>query len=555
MDAKLRWLSGIAAILVLGAASHAAPAAPAAAGTPDLAAGERWWAHVRYLADDKLEGRLTGSAGYRQAAAYVAQHFKEYGLQPAGVDGYYQPVHFLAQRIQAAASDLALVGAGGKVERLALGEDALLGARQPQPPAIEAPLVFVGYALHLPDAGFDDLAAVDCKGKIVVYLNGGPADISGALKSHARAAQEFAKALQGAGAVGAIALANPQSMDIPWARQALAASQPGMRIAEAAMQDVAGHFFVATFNPARAEKLFAGSGHTFSELLALADAGKPLPRFPLAVSLRAKVAATTEPVEAPNVAGLLRGSDPALASQVVVFSAHLDHLGVGEPIDGDRIYNGAMDNAAGVASLLEVARSMAAPGAARPRRSVLFLAVCGEEKGLLGSRYFAGHPTVPRGDLAADLNVDMFLPLFPLHYLTVQGLDESSLGDDARAVGAAMGVEIVADRHPDRNAFIRSDQYSFIRNGVPAVALGFGAAPGSPEEKTLREWITHRYHAPSDDVNQPVDLAAAGRFDAFVLALARRVADADARPAWKEKSFFRRFATPAAAPAAAAPAG
>ncbi len=571
MTAKLRWLWVSAATLVMVMASLAPPRAlalaasaaaaapagavpatsvaiapgvtPAAPATDAKAAAERWWAHVRYLADDKLEGRLTGSAGYRKAADYVAQHFKEYGLEPAGTEGYFQPVRFEVQRVRAADSHLALVR-GGKVDRLDLGEDALLSARLPQPAALEAPLVFVGYALHLPDAGYDDLAAIDCKGKVVVFLNGGPADIDGALKSHARAAQEFTKALQEAGAVGAISIPNPSSMDIPWGRMSLAASQPGMRVAEAELQDAKGPFFVATFNPARAEKLFAGSGHRLEELLALADAGKPLPRFALPVTLRAKVATTAEHVESPNVVGLLRGSDPELRAQYVVLSAHLDHLGVGEPINGDRIYNGAMDNASGVASLLAIAQELAATGQ-KPRRSLLFLAVCGEEKGLLGSRYFAAHPTVPRGDLAADLNMDMFLPLFPLRLLTVEGLAESTLGDDARAVGAAMGVEIVADRHPDRNIFIRSDQYNFIRKGVPAVAFSFGAAPGSPEEKTLAAWLSHRYHAPSDDVNQPVDLAAAAKFNQLLLDLALRVADEDARPAWKDKSFFRRFAQPA----------
>jgi Zn-dependent M28 family amino/carboxypeptidase len=548
MTSKLRWMSGCAATLMVASlAAQAAPGAPAA-GQPAgdaaaKAAAERWWAHVRFLADDRLEGRLTGSAGYRKAAEYVAAHFKEYGLEPAGTEGYFQPVRFDVQRVHAADSRLALVRAG-KVERLDLGEDVLLSARLPQPATLEAPLVFAGYALHLPDAGFDDLAAIDCKGKVVVFLNGGPADIAGALKSHARAAQEFTKALQEAGAVGAISIPNPSSMDIPWGRMSLAASQPGMRVAEADLQDTHGTFFVATFNPARAEKLFAGSDHHLAELLALADAGKPLPRFALAATLRAKVATVAEHVESPNVVGLLRGADPELRAQYVVLSAHLDHLGVGEPINGDRIYNGAMDNASGVASLLAIAQELAATGQ-KPRRSLIFLAVCGEEKGLLGSRFYAAHPTVPRGDLAADLNMDMFLPLFPLHLLTVEGLAESSLGDDARAVGTAMGVEIVADRHPDRNAFIRSDQYNFIRKGVPAVAFSFGAAPGSPEEKTLGDWLSHRYHAPSDDVNQPVDLAAAAKFNKFVLDLALRVADEDARPSWKENSFFRRFAQPA----------
>jgi Zn-dependent M28 family amino/carboxypeptidase len=532
---RTTWALGAAVLLVgAGRALQAAGDAGAAAE------GKRWWAHVQYLADDRLEGRLTGSAGYRKAADYVAARFKEYGLDAAGTNGYFQPVHFAVQRVLAAGSSLALVR-DGKREPLLLGEDALLGSRLPQPATLEAPLAFAGYALHLPEAGYDDLLAQSFKGKIVVYLNGGPADIAGPLKSHARAAQEFYKALEASGAAGAISIPNPRSMDIPWGRMALAASQPGMRIADTDMQDTHGPLLTATFNPAHAEKLFAGSGHTLAELFALADAGKPLPRFALTATLAATVKTTSEQVESPNVVGVLHGSDPKLRNEYVVLTAHLDHLGIGEPIHGDKIYNGAMDNAAGVAAILEIARQLH-DAAAKPKRSVLFIALCGEEKGLLGSRYFAGHPTVPRADLAADLNIDMFLPIFPLHALTVEGLEESSLGDDARAAGKAAGVEVVADRFPDRNLFIRSDQYNFIRDGVPSLAFSFAATPGSPEETLQKEWLTNRYHAPSDDLQQPVDLEAAGRFDQLMLQLTERVADAPARPEWKASSFFRRFA-------------
>jgi hypothetical protein len=545
MKRKLLWQTGatLAALALLGAGAARTSASGAGArsgGALGVAAGERWWAHVRYLADDKLEGRLTGTPGYRQAADYVADRFKEYGLAPGARDGYFQPVRFEVQRVLAAESSLALVR-GGKEEPLALGQDAILSARQLQPVAMDAPMAFAGYALHLPEAGYDDLAALDLKGKVVVYLTGGPGNIAGALKAHAHAAQELGKALEQAGAVGTITIPNPKSMDIPWARIALSASQPGMRLADAELQDTHGPLLSAFCNPAAVDKLLAGTGHTFAELRALADAGKPLPRFPLQATLRARVTRRTEPVESPNVVGILAGSDPKLKDQYVVLSAHLDHLGVGEPIHGDSIYNGAMDNASGVASLIEIARALHVTGS-RPRRSLLFLALCGEEKGLLGSRYFAAHPTVPRAALVADLNMDMFLPIHALHYLTVEGVDESTLGDDARAVGAAAGVEVIRDRFPDRNTFIRSDQYSFIRKGVPALAFSFGSAPGSPEEKMKKDWLTNRYHAPSDDVNQPVDLAAAARFNQLILTLAERVANADARPEWKQASFFRRFA-------------
>ncbi len=233
------------------------------------------------------------------------------------------------------------------------------------------------------------------------------------------------------------------------------------------------------------------------------------------------------------------GTDPQLKNQYVVISAHLDHLGVGKPVNGDSIYNGAMDDASGVASLIEIAKQLLRAGATS-KRSILFLAVTGEEKGELGSAYFASHPTV-RGQIVADLNMDMFLPLFPLKWLEVQGLNESTLGDDVRQVAEASGVKVQADKEPNRNRFIRSDQYSFIKQGIPALAFKFGYLPGGPEEKTFKDWYTNRYHGVSDDASQPVDLAAAAQFNDILKALALRVADAPQPPHWNSQSFFRRF--------------
>jgi Zn-dependent M28 family amino/carboxypeptidase len=247
-------------------------------------------------------------------------------------------------------------------------------------------------------------------------------------------------------------------------------------------------------------------------------------------------------VESQNVAGVLTGSDPKLKNEFVILSAHLDHVGVGPAINGDSIYNGAMDDASGIASILEIARLLHESNA-KPRRSIIFLAVTGEEKGLQGSRFFAAHPTVNEKNIVADINLDMFLPLHALHYIEVQGLAESTLGDDIRAVAKDAGVELQADKEPQRNLFIRSDQYSFIRKGIPALAFKFGYLPGSPEEALHKEWLKNRYHAPADDLNQPVDKTAAAEFNQIILKLAERVADTSERPQWKSDSFFRRFAS------------
>jgi Zn-dependent M28 family amino/carboxypeptidase len=299
--------------------------------------------------------------------------------------------------------------------------------------------------------------------------------------------------------------------------------------------------FSALLNPARADLLFEGSGHSFDELIALADAGKPLPTFPLPVSLKARATIEQKLVISQNIVGMMRGSDPKLSQEYVVLSAHVDHLGVGEPINGDRIYNGAMDNAAGVATILDVAATMKESNA-KPRRSILFVAFTGEEKGLLGSRYFVANPTVPLRSIVGNLNVDMFLPIVPLRILTVLGLNDSSLGPTLRSVVEPLGVTIQDDPEPARNLFIRSDQYNFIRAGIPAIYFKVGAAPGSPEAAIEKRWLTERYHAPSDDTKQPVDLGAAAKYNQIVLGMIRAMADESPRPAWNHNSFFRRYA-------------
>jgi Zn-dependent M28 family amino/carboxypeptidase len=427
--------------------------------------GQRWWSHVLFLADDKLEGRNTGSEGHRKAAEYVAGEFAKAGLKPAGTDGYLQPVAFKSKEIDESRSGLTLVRTTGE-QPLALGEDAIISLRVDPSPSVEADLVFAGYGLTIPEADHDDFKGLDVRGKIVVHLTGAPPTVPGPLAAHMQSAAERASALKRAGAIGTVTIQNPKNMDIPWERAALARFQPAMTLADPAMDESRGLSIAVAINPARADKLLAGSGHTFQEILDAADAGKPLPHFPLPATLRAKVAVTRADVVSQNVAAVLPGNDPKLKDEFVVFSAHLDHLGIGKPINGDPVYNGAMDNASGVAAMLDVAAMLKERGI-KLRRSVLFVAVTGEEKGLLGSRYFANSPTVDPKKIVADINTDMFLPLYPMKKLTVYGLVESDLGDDAINVAKALGIAAQSDPEPKRNLFIRSDQYSFIRRGIP----------------------------------------------------------------------------------------
>jgi hypothetical protein len=503
--------------------------------------GKSWWDYVKVLADDNMEGRETGSPGLERASAYVVDQLKKDGLQPAGSKGYYQPVKLISRQIDESASGLTLVR-GDRTQPLKLGEDAMFSTRVNLAPTTDAQLVFVGYGLNVPEKNYDDYAGLNVKGKVAVIFTGSPEDMPSALASHYQSSTERAKELRKAGAIGFITIPNPAAMDIPWSRMTLARKRPSMSLADPMFNDWKGIGLAVTWNPEFAEQLFDGSGHTFAEIAALGKDRKPLPRFPLTVSIQAKAKQITKDVHSANIVAKLPGSDPQLASQYVILSAHLDHLGIGEPINGDKIYNGAMDNASGSALVLDIADKLHAAGA-KPKRSLLFLFVTAEEKGLLGSRYFASKPTVPKKDIVADLNTDMFLPIIPLNILTVYGLDESSLGPIARQAAKDNGVAVQPDPEPLRNLFIRSDQYSFIKQGVPSLAMKVGYEKGSTEEATAMTWLHDRYHAPSDDLNQPVDLAAAGKFEDILADMAVKVADDPNPPTWNSNSFFERFAT------------
>ena len=329
-------------------------------------------------------------------------------------------------------------------------------------------------------------------------------------------------------------------MEVPWDRIAANRTQMTMQLSDPRMDETKGEQLAVAWNPAHADQLLAGAGHTFKEIVDAAEANKPLPHFNIDARIQAKTVVKRSEVESQNIAAIFPGASKP--NEYVVVSAHVDHIGMSTPLNGDSIFNGAMDNASGVASMLEIANRLHETNA-RTARSILFVAVTAEEKGLLGSKYFATNPTVPAKNMVADINADMFLPLYPFRILTVYGLDESTLGDDARAVGTSMGIKVQADPEPLRNVFTRSDQYSFILQGVPSVMVDIGNEKGSKEEQVEKDWLATRYHGRSDDLNQPIDRAAAAKFNDLLTRLVIRVANADKRPEWKKQSFFKRFAS------------
>lgn len=488
----------------------------------------QWWHHVTVLAADSMHGRRTGSADYVKAAHYVADQFASMGLEPGGTDGFFQAVHLTDATLVTDKSGIVLQR-GGTDDTLHIGPEATVQVRPTTAASADGPLVFVGYGLHL--AGVeDDLAHVDLHGKVAVYLNRMPTGLNATMFAHGRASRW--KELQQLGAVAAIAIA-----DAPPAGRPRQPARSGGRPVMGLSEDPSERGILITVPAEAADRLFAGSGHTYAEMIALSDAHQSMPGFALQPQLHAWLQIDRTPVDAPNVAGILRGSDPVLRDQYLIVTAHLDHLGIGRPVNGDSIYNGAMDNASGIATLLETAREFHDKHV-RGRRSIIFLAVTGEEEGELGSAYFALHPTVPQSQIVADLNTDMYLPIIPLTGVFAYGWDESDLGRDIEPVLKARGLANFADPEPEQVRFIRSDQYSFIQRGIPALAFKAGYTKDTPEMKTITDWVANRYHKPSDDLDQPVNLATAVAFDAMYFDIVRAVADRETRPAWYKQSVF-----------------
>jgi len=496
-------------------------------------AADAWWSHVSYLADDKLEGRRAGTAGYEKAVAYVEEQFKAIGLKPMGTNGYQQSFALVPTTVDAANSYFR-VTANNKTTELAIGTDATLAPGAKSTTVAKAPMVFLGYGLRIPGKHIDDFAGMDLKGKVVVFFNAPPENLLGPQRAYARGMDQRWKQLAAAGAVGVVqlALAAPTNNTNGPAR----AGGARLLFEDASLDTTKSLQVNAMVAYSAAEQLFAGSGHSYEELRALANKGAELPHFNLQGTLDAKTTVNKgAPVHMSNVIGLLEGSDAELKKEHVVVSSHLDHLGIGRAVNGDSLYNGAMDNASGVASTIECAKLMAKYP--HPKRSILFVALAGEELGELGSAYFATKPTVPKQSVVADLNMDMYLPLFALRYVEVQGMGESTLGNDARATFQLNDIEVQFDKQPEENRFVRSDQVNFVKQGIPALAFKFGWTPDSPEEKVFMDWVKNRYHKPNDDLNQPVDRVAAAQFTDVLAQLTTRVANGP-QPEWYPESSF-----------------
>ncbi|MDQ1472023.1 MAG: hypothetical protein QOJ99_3503, partial [Bryobacterales bacterium] len=489
---------------------------PALPGTEPNAATRRWWSHVVAMSKDDLEGRDAGSVGHQKAARYVGTRFARAGLKPAGQTGYYQSVPLHEIRLRTDRSNIELAGEDG-IRKVQWLRDVTIAPRTGLPEAITGDLVFVSQT--------DPADDLNLRGKIVVQLSP-PRMLPRSVNA--------VKPVPHAGIVATISIDNPGGPEPPhWP----VAYSRAMTLAGTPLPAANGLPVDFVFNHEHADMLLAGSGHTYKELAALAAQGKPLPHFTIPASLRATMSFETRELASENVVAVLPGSDPVLSNEVVVLSAHLDGYGIGEPRDGDRIYNGAFDDAAYVATLIDFAEHLKESGT-RLKRSLLFAVVTAEEKGLLGSRYFVANPTIPKDRFVANINLDQLRPIFPLKLLTTLALDESTLGDTVKAVAAEMEVRIRPDPEPERGLLRRSDHINFMQLGVPAVGFIFGYENGSPEEVIYRRWYAERYHSPADDLNQPWVPEAAAKFNEFFGRFVTTVANAAERPRWKPDSTF-----------------
>lgn len=538
---------GLVFLLLLLPTLGAAAAAPVPSGAPAIAADPaRLKAHMALLADDLLEGREAGTRGDALAQLYIRTRFEEIGLHPAGESGsWFQPFRVRATRLVAGSGELRIGGApfanGGDVA--IFGDPVEAGQR------LEAPAVFAGYGIVAPERGIDDYRGLDVTGKVAVVLGGPPAFLPAAEAAHYGSSEQQRLTAEAQGAIGLVILWTPaleRRFPFDGLKPLLGRTDLNWLGPDGRPQVAAPKIRLRAFvRGAAAEALLQGAP---SRLPALIDEARR--RSPRGFALSAPVALTRrsrhdDSLASANVAAILPGSDPRLRDEIVVLTAHYDHVGIGAPVAGDSIYNGALDNAVGTAMLIEVARLLAA-APERPRRSILFLAVGAEEKGLIGSDYFAAHPSV-RGRIVADINLDGAMPFYDFADVIAFGAEQSQMGERLAAAAGRLGLEVAPDPFPEEGIFTRSDQYSFVKRGVPSLFLymGFHDLQGRDVGRRLWDELNAKIvHQPGDDIAQPIDYRVAAKLADVFRRVALETANAAERPRWYRDSLFGRLYAP-----------
>lgn len=505
-------------------------------------------AHLQALSADELEGRRAGEPGYDEAAAYVAKAFERYGLEPGGTDGWYQQVPLVSYQIDPG-SPTVVMFRNGRPQPLTWREDYGITPDKVRPShSVRAEVVYVGYGVHAPDFGYSDYDGIDVRGKIVALFGGAPSLMPHAERAYYASGRTKAQEAVARGAVGSIYLRSRRIDDqSPWERYA---QRTGKKPVLAWVSDTgAADYFPElrggiSLSSSAAAALFDGAPLSFEEARDRAESDTPA-STPLGVEVSISGMTNHERILSPNVIGIVRGTDPELADEFVVYTAHLDGVGKDVAVEsGDDINNGAYDNAMGVAIMLETARVFATRP---PARSVMFIALTAEESGLLGSDYFAHYPTVPIDSIVANVNLDMPLFLYPVADLVAFGSEHSSLEGDVALAARAEGFSLTPNPLPEESLFVRSDQYSFVRQGVPSIYLIPGFTSSDPDidgEERFRDHLQHHYHKPSDDLARPVHWPSVERFTRSHIRIGYAIANATDRPTWNDGDFFaERFAT------------
>ncbi len=501
----------------------------------------RMRAHVSFLADDLLEGRGAGTRGHALAMAYVVAQHSRLGLEPAGTQGYLQPMKFRESKLDIEAGRFTIKHASGDVSLAPLNEAIVRPGAAVAEGDVSAAAVFVGFGIAAPEFKYDDFAkGVDVRGKVAVILAGSPTQLPATARAHY--ARNKVAELARRGAIAIVTVETPsEEKRTPWAISANRNRFPTMRLVEPngslfeAFPEIRA---TASVSRPAAAALFKHSGVAIDEVFARGARGEAQ-AFPLGIDLALSGRAAVADAASANVLAWLPGTDPALAGEPVVVTGHLDHLGIGQAVNGDAIYNGVLDNALGTAVILEVAERLAA--APRMRRPILFAALTAEEKGLLGAYHLSRHapPRVKR--FAANVNIDMPLILGPTRQLIALGAEHSTLG--ASMVGAAerTGFSIIPDPLPDEVFFVRSDQYPFVRAGIPALALKIGEKSSDPAidlAALQAEFRRTHYHKPSDDHTREIHWPTVVAFAEVAEELIRTVANEPKAPAWLPNDFF-----------------
>lgn len=516
-------------------------AVPSRADDGDARRERQIRAHTTFLADDLLEGRAAGTRGHALAMAYVAAQFARLGYESAGLDGYLQPLRLRESRLDRDAGRLVLRRDGVERTLANINETIVRPAAGESAGEITAAAVFVGFGISAPEFGYDDFGTgVDVRGKVAVILAGAPNKLPSTARAHY--SRNKSAELVARGAVGVISLETPaEERRTPWAIQVSRGRFPTMRLINpdgSLLEAFPELRASASVSRAAANAFFGSDTPPVEAVFAAAERSEPQ-AFPLGLEVTLAGKAEIGETSSANVLGWLPGTDPALARDPLVITCHLDHLGVGQAVNGDAIYNGALDNAVGTAIVLALAEEIAT--GPRLRRPVLIAALTAEEKGLLGAYHLARHPPARVRRYAANLNLDMPVLLAPVRDVIGFGAAHSSLGAVLAAAAGRQGFTVSDDPKPEEVIFVRSDQYAFVRAGVPALYLksGTNGPAGGPDLAELEnDFRKHRYHQPSDDLSQPIDWPSAAALARLAADITRGIADDPKAPQWNPGDFF-----------------